>query len=570
MRPLDGIRVLGREVLNAPWRVLDIELPTHLSAIHRAFGSSLDLSVDELLLQHTMFAVYAAGMTEGRRSGLYERLLRCRPGPTRAAIPSNQIERFRASTFHCVACDNAARREWGTRYLSQANHCFGVRTCAVHGLPLNHELNGHSFDLLDRLDLSMARIQNDAKLAASYRSILGLNMVGLAGFRQHILSRAGFDISTTSRNRSTHCETIAATIQGEFRSGFTSGAPSSIVEDMHALTQGVARFVSDRFVSHPFWAAILHASLPSIRTRHEQWSRPEAHPGPSGLEIGIEALRSEQNLTRASQKSSVSVTTLSIECRRRGLPFSARPSKLTQEVREGMLLHLAAGVRVDAVAALYSLSLISAYRVLRACVWASMERESALLEQSRAERRARWSTLLLMNPGRGVKALRLLSNRDWTWLYRNDRGWLSETLVNRRSARDPSNVRKRRASSADSTERQLKETLTFIREVGGREPMGPKQTATFLLKQLGLSGSGSAHSCLARKVAEQVAESDRDYVLRRLAAGLDLLLFKRITATPANLLRASRIRPETATAAPVDVGAWLKGATSGARQSAPT
>lgn len=129
----------------------------------------------------------------------------------------------------------------------------------------------------------------------------------------------------------------------------------------------------------------------------------------------IEMLGEEgASLRHAAAELGFSVTTLGVEAARLGLSVDRRPKNITEDVKSHVCDSLRLGLEPKAVAEANGLSQVSVYRILRMDEILSRECAEQRFKQRRDAYRSRFSSQASS------------TRADYTWLYRNDREWLTE------------------------------------------------------------------------------------------------------------------------------------------------
>ncbi|WP_162233976.1 TnsD family Tn7-like transposition protein [Delftia lacustris] len=107
-----------------------------------------------------------------------------------------------------------------------------------------------------------------------------------------------------------------------------------------------------------------------------------------------------------------------------GIAISRRPQKLSTEVRAKAIRDLRCGTDKEQVAFRAGVSVGTITRLLLSDAILHADWSEARREQARSHSRALWLQLLQSAGSLGIKWMRRLDTRTYTWLYRNDRAWL--------------------------------------------------------------------------------------------------------------------------------------------------
>ena len=109
---------------------------------------------------------------------------------------------------------------------------------------------------------------------------------------------------------------------------------------------------------------------------------------------------------------------------RGGIEVSRRPQKLSNDIRARAILGLRNGADKAHVAARAGVSIGTITRLLLCDPKLHADWSAARNTKARAHSRSVWLQLLQSSGSLGIKWMRQLDPRTYTWLYRNDRAWL--------------------------------------------------------------------------------------------------------------------------------------------------
>jgi hypothetical protein len=136
------------------------------------------------------------------------------------------------------------------------------------------------------------------------------------------------------------------------------------------------------------------------------------------------------SLRACAAQLGVSTTTVRVEAGRQSLAISVRPKRIIASLEQAVLADLRAGTPVAVVAAAHALSLPSVYRMLRMYPAVEYERRQQRLAALRENRRTCFLAEAADTPVRHC--------RDYPWLWRNDKDWLSSFVESRRTSAETS------------------------------------------------------------------------------------------------------------------------------------
>ena len=129
-------------------------------------------------------------------------------------------------------------------------------------------------------------------------------------------------------------------------------------------------------------------------------------------------------MRRAAGLVGVDTHTALVWAAKAGIAISRRPQKLSTDVRAGASRDLRRGNDKEQVAFRAGVSVGTITRLLLSDVTLHADWSEARREQARSQSRARWLQLLQLSGSLGIKWMRQMDTRTYTWLYRNDRAWL--------------------------------------------------------------------------------------------------------------------------------------------------
>ena len=546
-------RVHSRSVMNQPWRELRAGIPTHLNTFYTAIGQNICTDVDSLVLRHTLYGAYAAALSTERQYELRNRMLVDSVGPRLPCLPLSGIDRLPSIMMTCSACDLLSVEKYGTTTWRRVHNVPGVSVCLLHQIPLIRFslISSEAHPTPKSHEFTDSRMNSDVRLAQAYHSILNMGTSDLVTFRDSLRRRASALVGACSTRRD--LLVAAHEVTREFRSGFVSKALSQRTCDPLAVSTALGGMFRRRSAIHPLWAALCHAALPQeqVSNRVVRETSKVHHVSSDVVQI----LRKSPTLSSTSAAVGLSISTLSILAKEHSLRFSFRPSLMTDDLRTQTLMELQSGASVKEVAAVLGASAGSIYRVLAASKETQVARETIAKGNRLREKRKSWCETMGDNQGMSRTQLRQTSPAMWAWLYRNDREWLTSSTASRAAV-----VRQVAACTVRMDCEQIKahrlELLT-AKTHALRELMNRRVTATFLLKAIGICASKRKDTGGLHTQASNLAESPKQFVLRRLTAACARLESSRRPVVRWAVIHEACVRPETVVRVGIDIERWI-------------
>lgn len=131
-----------------------------------------------------------------------------------------------------------------------------------------------------------------------------------------------------------------------------------------------------------------------------------------------------QSVRRAASLVGVDPQTALVWAAKAGIAISRRPQKLSTDVRAKAIRDLRRGTDKERAASRAGVSVRTITRLLLSDAKLHAEWSDARTAKARAHSRTLWLQLLQSSGSLGIKWMRQLDPRTYTWLYRNDRAWL--------------------------------------------------------------------------------------------------------------------------------------------------
>lgn len=155
-------------------------------------------------------------------------------------------------------------------------------------------------------------------------------------------------------------------------------------------------------------------------------------PMSSGTDKAAELLRlviDGHSTTSAAKTIGIDVTTAIEWLAREGITTPRRPKTVKQETRNAIAGDLRKGHDKQSVSNKYQVPVQTVTRILRSEVGLQQQWDDARYLKARDAARTKWSRIMKKFPEAGAKALRCALPKEYAWLYRNDRAWLSEQIL---------------------------------------------------------------------------------------------------------------------------------------------
>ena len=262
-----------------------------------------------------------------------------------------------------------------------------------------------------------------------------------------------YRIALTSRNLVTANGSLRAKMVGKEFSDFA--APLRAAPELQALpaneseaTSQVARLLRlPRTGTHPlrhlvlilwlfddwdnFWNAyaktgemLLSQSLPKME--------PSAHASSRDAQLReLMHLVCNQNvsISLAATSIGIDVTTAMVWLTKVGIGVKKRPKVLKDATRNSIVTALREGTDKQRIADQMNVSIQAITRTLRTEIGLQQAWNDQRKERASKAARNEWLSMSTAYPAVGAKALRMLAPAAFSWLYRNERGWLREQLA---------------------------------------------------------------------------------------------------------------------------------------------
>jgi hypothetical protein len=542
--------------LGAPWREMLVALPFNLSKFCSTTATYAGLSDETVLLEHTLYGLYASGVGAPRQEALRKRMLSPSRGPRFPVLPFGFEPISSRAVSTCKMCEAQNSGTVAALARFRIHNIPGISLCLVHmtpltagtGYPLAAELSGMTFD--DRA------ISNELRVAHAAREILSMKPPDLARLRPELQARfLAYAGPLTSRRRA--IGTAARLIRQTFKDGFCSNAVTRLVVDEASVDKALRKLLDARGSCHPFWISVFHSVVPAeFRDRAPAGGNAKhSERKPNQVELTA-VLKKSASLEAVSLETGDSITTLTAVARRNSMEFPYRRSKLTDESRRGALTRVAGGCPIARVASDLNMSTSSVYRLLATAPEVLAGLQSEQIERTRDTTRSAWISGIQANPGLSRTELRRESQRIWAWLYRNDRDWLKESTAELPPAHRSQTQRLTPRHSPERVQ-SMRRALEDAKERALNVARARRVTTASLLRSAGISAAVGKDTGGLHTFAAGLAETLAEFVGRRLheaARGLNEI---GVHLSPSALLRSANLRPSTLQQADIDASDWI-------------
>lgn len=365
----------------------------------------------------------------------------------------------------CPQCIVDDINEYGWAYWHRCHQLPGVWTCHRHHVGLN--ISPQKLNQLARFAWVLPTINNVAPVAPLVRLDPNSNefvwLTKLALMCNEILSIKAGDfadstcVANTFRNRLTEKE--MANQRGRIRWSLVESVLTQVSEklaylpelthqtDSEYLRNQLQAILTGRTLTHPLrylvWISVFFDGIPDFErsyasTVSQDLSDPhvvqdvsELHTLDSSRQVLIQqVLDSKMSVFQAAKLAHVNYLTMAVCISRQGGELQTRPKKLKADIRTKVESALRAGHDKAQIAEEFDISITSVTRVLLTTPGLQYEWHEEKYKQRGHIARQTWSDILQRYSFLGIKILRKLEPAAYAWLYRNDRDWLNNCLVN--------------------------------------------------------------------------------------------------------------------------------------------
>lgn len=483
------------ELIGVHTHVISSDLPSQLALLVAQLPAEANYSIEKVIYENTPFGYYTAFVNAERRAAVKVAMsgpsgsgLKMFLGLTAGRLGGRNYLRY------CPLCSEADLVTFGQSYWHRVHQLPGVWVCPIHETPL-HALRP---EILEQKRLKLLLPDDPDVMSASGPPAL-MNTQREALLRIARLSECVMHNTWPPPNSGgAHAlHRMAATDCGLIKSNgriraeplnelivqFSAQLPTT--DEYEALQRRMSdwslrllrkpRGLSVHPLKHIVLQDCLHtcscSPMPSITLRGSAGSQPK--PSRNRLEIEYKRLHEvlgvqKSSLSHAASVLGTSVTTLAVAATRAGLKVSTRPKFIKGELKREICASLMSGLSPQEVSTLHCVSFVSVYRILRMNPGLQQEWKQTRFAISRESYRSRF-----------------LNSRDkavYTWLRRNDAGWLAEQIWRTKCPA-------RRAASVDWSLRDRLNSQQIIQTEAGIKhmPGKPKRISrTLLLKRSGM------------------------------------------------------------------------------------
>jgi hypothetical protein len=422
--------------LGAPWRQLDIALPTHLAIFAEVVSQFIpEFDLATCIAKHTQFPYYASTLSEEQRFALRLRMAKSSYGPVGPIRPLNghrSADSILPFCDECRLCDIATH---GFAYVHRTSNLPLVTHCVWHRLPLRYVT----------LDTSNIGSTGDgARFNSTLFATISAEMLRKTEPYLHLRDRFDFELTRArwvSPGKRVAVREMARHVHNVYSDGFASAQLSEFVASVESILEWLRPAFLSRPFLHPAHLALLIGAfrIAAPEPRQNTPARPLSHRRGDTTPI-VSALYDSDTITEAARKCGYSVTTVATVARNEGIPFQERPKRITPGIRRRVQKALKKGNAIDKVCRSFDISMSTAYRLIRSSREVLESRSQVLKSKERSNRRLEWTRLIDAKPHAGRNALRTLEPATFAWLYKHDRSWLMHQLAPAAKRHDDQNT----------------------------------------------------------------------------------------------------------------------------------
>jgi transposase-like protein len=554
-------RQLQKAAFGGSWREADCLLPCSLFSLATMLRPIVNISEpDYWLLNHTLYPYFAATISIARAATLRSRMINSGFGPLRPVRAISQCEGARVRIARCCQqCATSDLAEHGFTYIRRRHMLPYVEQCFLHNTELVEVISWTPVWRTESLTFPESRVlqskdRND--FARTSVDLLGMQPAeGLQLFHT-LLTGGGFMTANGSLRRRRLVTCLAQALSSCIRF-FGESSPRDVLT---TACKAVSRIRIKATAFHPATVAAIML-IPRILLPTEPVKSPYiGSRRVSGLHDtvvhhGVSLVSTGSRISCAARTTGVSATTLSVACRRAGVVFADRTKFVDASVRTSIVRELTADSSITDVAKRFGVSAITIRRVIRAEVGLRERRDGERSRQSLFRRRSDWRELLESRTRSTQRELRDQAPALFSFLYRNDRTWLKETLAGLPMARQITTPPK---AIADRT--SLIEHLVLARNslVATDDHPPLRLTRARLLRAAGISSYLKIKVDTVDAFIADLCDTDYSFVSRRVAWACAELL--RIQQTPSRwrVIKKAGIRDLTIKRSGVDLEGLIR------------
>lgn len=439
------------ELFGKHTQIVSSHLPSLLDTLASKLPQAVALDAQDIVDRHTLFPYYRPFLTE-RQVALS---LIAMKGPSASGLKTlmgliaSQVGGGNCYRY-CEQCSERDVELVGQPYWHRAHQLPAVHICTQHGTPLVELaaswVSQHRHQLFLPADREVILHAKHVVVSAQHRE----GMLALSILSRQVLNSC-LDIIPTKRLQDfyrclaselgfTHAggRVMVAELSWRVRQQMSALSENGAMQCLQRSNPGpqdwaISLLRKSRKSSHPLKHLVLLQCLNGkiehlLMAANEtvKISRPFSRPVPPlaavspGNQLRTMLLDHQYSLRRCAQLLGKSVTTLRIEAAQGGIPVSKRPKKLDGPTVAILTKALQSCTSLETLARRHQTSTVSLYRLLRMYPDAAQVREKLIFMNQRDRRRRRF---LREHPNVLPRA-----RPDYTWLYRNDREWLTQTI----------------------------------------------------------------------------------------------------------------------------------------------
>ena len=445
---------LSERIFGCQSSALAHDFPSRLS--HLSENSGVSHAPEELAGVHTVLGYYLPWFTQERVDlALESAVLGTISGiKMRLGIPATRLGKHPLKA--CESCMVSQELSVGYSYWRTYHQYPSVWICDVHFEPLVSYQSSrpcrHERRWIRPHDIDLSRVRNLEPGSAIGETLLRLTRLSIAAsgfphssFKQEKLRdtyrQALMEQGHVTRNNRLRMGPLLERVMStygslleisEFRvieglsndwAGFVGDATRASSRQLHPMKHlmliNVLFSSWDRFFACYSSDSVGHQA-PIVKRKPDADLRQE---------VFAELVTSDGlSITAAGRQVGVSATTAVRWAKLRGLAYTPRAKRITEDVLDNCRRQLIRGDSKQNVAERNGISIVSVTRLLSSEPSLREQWRDAIHVSRLTEYRLEFESLLKRNPGVPLRLLRKLPDNRYMWLYRHDRDWLTNTL----------------------------------------------------------------------------------------------------------------------------------------------
>jgi hypothetical protein len=488
--------------------------PTGLGEIHDVFAYRFR-SRDELIAKNTEYPLYFKGLPEEKKMRLIERIIGKVLGPARPTRPPLLFGASTDTEKYCPECMEQRRYALGFSFQHLRENAPYVEYCPIHHEALRSE--NVQLPLYDLHCKEMpSAYQRERSIVLSQRIWTCLDATqDSSQFEKgkviETLRRTGWIGENGRMNLALFIQSFCAFFAGSFfdvRLALLCHDEKLVRDAVRALLR------PDHGV---FWVwCILFTWFANERPCEKvQITRiPAEKPVPPTPEDISAQLAVHKSLKTTATAMNISVSALTILCRRYDLPISWRAKKIDKNLSEAIYKAFADGAKPADIPRRFAVSKSTADRLW--AVWGGSKNARVRAHDELVARSKRvWMKLLSRHPGLPTTQLRRLKPGTWVALKRHANEWLAE-----HNARQYEKASRKERRYAPMLVKKLSQSLKLASaecQVAGLVPI--RKSAYRFIRKSGLSES-QLRRMKTLDMVPRVEESRAGFIQRRIEHAL--------------------------------------------------